>query len=90
MNLKFLENNRDELIQLTINHRKSEGFGCMFIDLTSEDNAHVTFLSIAHERFPCDLRKTLLERRGQNSESVAYFVCSTKDETNIVEIDLAK
>ena len=90
MNLKFLENNKDALIQLTITHRKNEGFGCIFIDLSGEEKVDVKFISIADEKFPFDLRKTLLERREKNRDSVAYFICSTKDETNIVEVDLAK
>ena len=54
MNYKFIENHKDELIQLSITHRKNEGFGVMFIDVTNEEKADVRFLPIGCEHFPQD------------------------------------
>jgi|SaaInlStandDraft_5_1057022.scaffolds.fasta_scaffold526255_1 hypothetical protein len=90
MNFKFIENHKDELIQLTITHRKQAGFGCLFLDLSGEEKVDVKFMPIMDETFPPQIKNTLLERREKNPESIAYFVCFTKDNTNIVEMDLNK
>ena len=87
MNLKFLENNKEALIQITITNRKNKGFGCVFVDLSDDKEAKVRFMAIIDENFPPDLKKTILERRENNRDSVAYFICTTKEETNIIEVD---
>lgn len=90
MNYKFIENHKDELIQLTITHRKNDGFGVMFIDVTQEDKADVRFIPIGSEYFPPDLHEKILDRKNNNPDSIAYFVFYDKNNANIIELDLEK
>ena len=90
MNFKFIENHKDELIQLSITHRKNDGFGVVFIDVTNEDKADVRFLPIGCEHFPQDLQEKILDRQKKNPESIAYFIFYDKNNANIIELDLQK
>lgn len=90
MNFKFLENHKDELIQLTINERKTNGFGVMFIDVSNDDRADVRFIPIESDYFPPDLKEKIKERNEINPDSIAYFIFHDKENANIIELDLQK
>ena len=93
VNLKFFENNRDTLIQLSISERKQNGFGVTIIDMSNieqkPDNVDVKYFPINYPLIDPKLREYLIERKNNVPESVLFFCMVFKDSSINLEIDLA-
>ena len=92
INFKFFENNRNELIQLSITERKQNGFGITIIDMsqteTNPEKVDVRYVPINHPELDIKLKETLLDRSSKSPASILYFCIKLKGENLIIEIDL--
>jgi hypothetical protein len=92
VNLKFFENNRNELIQLSITERKQHGFGVTVIDMSQTETNHekvdVRYVSINHPELENKLKETLIDRSSKSPSSILYFCIKLNGENLIIEIDL--
>jgi hypothetical protein len=89
VNFSFFENNRDQLIQLSITERKQNGFGVTIIDMvSSEKNADVKYIPIDHYLLEDKIRNEIKTRAQNSPNSVLYFCLMLKGDNLIMEIDL--
>ena len=88
LNLNFLQRERDELIQISITERKSNGLGVLFIDMNNSDKANCSYIPLASETFPQEMRNTIIERYEKNPPSVLYFCFHKETECQLIELDL--
>jgi hypothetical protein len=89
VNLKFFENNRTELIQLSITERKQNGIGVTIIDMvTSKTNIDVKYIPIDHYLLEDKIRTEIKKRSQTAPESVLYFCLMLKGDNLIIEVDL--
>ncbi len=85
--INFLDNNRIELIQIYINERRSKGEGILMITIVDE-KVNVAYLDF--NSLPIELQSELIKRKeNKPKDSIIYFyVCSSMDNAQLVEIDL--
>lgn len=90
VNFKFLENNRDTLIQLSISERKQNGFGITIVDMTdAKTNVDVKYVPINHPSLSDKIRSDVLSRKEKAPDSVLYFCLMLNGDNVIIEMDLA-
>jgi hypothetical protein len=84
----FLQNNKQQLIQIYINERlrAQNQVGALFIDFSKNDNADVYFLSL--NDMPEDVRNSFLKKENLNQNNVVFFYIFDKTTSNIVDVVL--
>ena len=91
VNFKFLENNRDTLIQLSISERRENGFGVTLIDMQkATTNVDVKYVPINHPSLSNEIKTDILKKKENAPDSVLYFCLLLNGDNVIIEIDLAK
>ncbi len=84
----FLQNNKQQLIQIYINERlrAQNQVGALFIDFSKNDNADVYFLSL--NDMPEDVRNSFLKKENLNQKNTIFFYIFDKETSNILDIIL--
>tara|TARA_B100001989_G_C24211804_1_gene303421 strand:- start:64 stop:333 length:270 start_codon:yes stop_codon:yes gene_type:complete len=82
----FLQNNKQQLIQIYINERlrSQNQLGSLFIDFSKNDNADVYYLTLSD--MPENIRKKFLELENLNQKNTIFFYIFDSNVSNIVEI----
>ena len=82
----FLQNNKQQLIQIYINERlrSQNQLGSLFIDFSKNDNADVYYLTLSD--MPENIRKKFLEVENLNQKNTIFFYIFDNNVSNIVEI----
>jgi hypothetical protein len=88
--LNIINNRINDLVQISIQERKNNGLGVLFMDFTDKSNLNCHFLKIDDENFPKDLQSQIIERYENSPESIIYFNVYDENISEIVEIDLDK
>lgn len=86
--LNVVERRMDDLIKISIQERKSKGFGVLFIDFTKENEMNCFYLLIDDKNFPINTRKNILDRKEVAPNSMIYLLIFDEKEERIIEIDL--
>ena len=87
--VKFIENNRNKLISIYLQHSKTDGDGILVINLfevESKSNVDVSFVN--NEILDIDIIEKINERKTQNDDNIIYFLLITPFEEKIIEIDI--
>ena len=87
--LKFIETNRLQLINIYLQHSKTDGAGILLInfsELESKSNVDVSYIN--NEILDADIVEKINERKLQNDENIIYFFLITPIEEKIIEIDI--
>jgi hypothetical protein len=88
--VKFIENNRNKLISIYLQHSKTDGDGILVINLfevESKSNIDVSFVN--NEILDIDIIEKINERKTQNNNNnIIYFLLITPFEEKIIEIDI--
>ena len=88
--INVVEGRMDDLIKISIQERKSKGFGVLFLDFTEEQKLNCFYITIDDENFPNNLKQNILKRKEVAPSSMIYFYVYDKNEERILEIDLDK
>jgi len=89
ISLKFIENNKPDLISIYLQHSKTDGEGVLAINfayIEEKKNVDVSYIPLTV--LPEDLVKKVNERKLVNNENIIYFLIATKYDENIVELDI--
>ena len=75
INYKFLEDNKDKLIQLYVKERVLNygKLGALFIDFTKPENIQVYFLTL--QNMPKNIRNEFLKKENLNQNNTIFFIC---------------
>ena len=86
INYKFLEENKDKLIQLYVKERVLNygRLGALFIDFTKPENIQVYFLTL--QNMPEHIRNEFLKKENLNQNNTVFLY--VKDETNYEILDI--
>ena len=88
ISLKFIENNRIELIKIYSQHLQTEGDGILAINFTEIDSKNKVDVSyIPLTILALDIIENINKRKEINSENIIYFFLQTPVEEKIIEID---
>lgn len=88
ISLKFIENNRIELIKIYSQHLRTEGDGILAINFTEIDSKNKVDVSyIPLTILALDIIENINKRKEINSETIIYFFLQTPVEEKIIEID---
>jgi len=88
ISLKFIENNRIELIKIYSQHLQTEGDGILAINFTEIDSKNKVDVSyIPLTILALDIIENINKRKEINSETIIYFFLQTPVEEKIIEID---
>ena len=93
--LKIFEKNLNDLIKISINHRKNDGQGVLFCNFTNKEKMDVYYLSLfesgeRNNKFPEKYFNYYLEKYQKMETSFIYFnLYDDKQDINI-ELDLDK
>ena len=84
----FLQNNKQQLIQIYIKERmmNHNQVGALFIDFSKGDNADVYYLTL--QNMPEEIQKRFLEKENLNQKNTIFFYTFDKENNNIIEIIL--
>lgn len=88
--LNVLNNRINDLVQISIQERKNNGLGVLFMNFTDKLKLDCYFLKIDDENFPTTLRDQIIERYKNSPNSIIYFNIYDENISEIVEIDLDK
>tara|TARA_B100000073_G_C23495369_1_gene477490 strand:- start:64 stop:396 length:333 start_codon:yes stop_codon:yes gene_type:complete len=88
--LNIINNRINDLVKISIQERKNNGLGVLFMDFTDKSNLNCYFLKIDDEHFPKDLQSQIIERYENSPKSIIYFNVYDENISEIVEIDLDK
>ena len=88
--LNVLNNRINDLVQISIQERKNNGLGVLFMDFTDKLKLDCYFLKIDDQSFPITLRDQIIERYKNSPNSIIYFNIYDENISEIVEIDLDK
>ena len=82
----FLQNNKQQLIQIYINERLrvQNQVGALFIDFSKNDNADVYYLAL--NDMPEEIKKSFLEKENLNQKNMVFFYIFDKTTSNIVDV----
>ena len=89
LSIKFIENNRIELIRIYSQHYKTEGDGILAINFTeieSKNNVDVSYIPM--NILAIDIVENIKLRKEVNNENIIYFFLQTPVEEKIIEIDI--
>ena len=89
LSLKFIENNKNNLIKIYLEHSKTDGYGIMVINFSEvelKSNANVSYIPI--EILDSDIAEKINERKQNNDDNIIYFFLITPVEEKIIEIDI--
>ena len=89
LSIKFIENNRIELIRIYSQHYKSDGDGILainFSEIESKNNVDVSYIPM--NILAIDIVENIKLRKEVNNENIIYFFLQTPVEEKIIEIDI--
>ena len=87
--VNFINNNKNNLIRIYMQHFTTDGEGILLIDLfeiETKKNVDVSFVKI--EILDNDLLEKINERKTQNDNNIIYLLLVTPVEEKIIEIDI--
>ena len=98
--LNIFNNRLDDLIKISIDERKKQGNGILFLNFTNKEKLDVIYISLyekvdgrelkQNEKFPKELVNYLIDKIASTPPSVIFFNLFD-DESNLnLEIDLEK
>jgi len=95
--LNIFNNRLDDLIKISIDERKKQGNGILFLNFTNKEKLDVFYISLydkdthaINEKFPKELVNYLIDKISSTPPSVIFFNLFD-DESNLnLEIDLEK
>lgn len=88
MDINFLKNNKQQLIQIYIKERalNSNENGALFIDFTKSDNADVYYLTIS--KMEGEIKSNIMSREKFGRDNIIYFYLFDNNNSNILEIEI--
>jgi uncharacterized protein YjaZ len=88
MDINFLKNNKQQLIQIYIKERalNSNENGALFIDFTKSKNADVYYITIS--KMDSKIRENIMSREKYGKDNIIYFYLFDNTNSNILEIDI--
>ena len=86
INHKFLEDNKDKLIQIYIKERLLNfgKMGALFVDFSKGDNADVYFLTLSN--MPEDIRNQFLRKDNIEQKNTVFIYVFDKSQSQILDI----
>ena len=88
--LNIINSRINDLVQISIQERKNNGLGVLFMDFTDKLKLNCYFLKIDDEKFPPQLRAQVIDRYENSPKSIIYFNVYDENISEILEIDLDK
>ena len=88
--LNIINSRINDLVQISIQERKNNGLGVLFMDFTDKLKLNCYFLKIDDEKFPPQLQAQVIDRYENSPKSIIYFNVYDENISEIVEIDLDK
>ena len=88
--LNIINSRINDLVQISIQERKNNGLGVLFMDFTDKLKLNCYFLKIDDKQFPPQLRTQIIDRYENSPKSIIYFNVYDENISEIVEIDLDK
>ena len=88
MDINFLKNNKQQLIQIYIKERglNLNENGALFIDFTKNQNADVYYLTIS--KMDSKIRSNIMAREKYGRDNIIYFYLFDNNNSNILEIEI--
>ena len=84
--INIFKNKLDDLVKISINHRKSEGPGVLFCNFCQKEKMDVFYIPLSNpQSFPQNHYKYYIEKFEKMPSSFIYF--NLFDETNNVHIE---
>ena len=87
--VKFINNNKSNLIRIYMQHFTTDGDGILLINLfeiDTKNNVDVSF--VKNEILDNDLLDKINERKTHNDNNIIYLLLVTPVEEKIIEIDI--
>jgi hypothetical protein len=89
ISVNFINNNKNELVKIYLQHNKSDGKGVLGINLENiETTQKIDVAYIPEHILTSFIIHTLNERSIVNNENIIYFLLITPFEEQIIEIDI--
>ena len=88
--LNIINSRINDLVQISIQERKNNGLGVLFMDFTDKLKLNCYFLKIDDEKFPPQLQAQVIDRYENSPKSIIYFNVYDENISEILEIDLDK
>jgi hypothetical protein len=89
MAVKFIETNKTNLINIYLQHYKTDGAGILLINFPEvELKSNVDVSYINNEILDADILEKINERKIHNDDNIIYFFLITPVEEKIIEIDI--
>ena len=89
MAVKFIETNKTNLINIYLQHYKTDGAGILLInfhEVELKSNVDVSYIN--NEILDADILEKINERKIHNDDNIIYFFLITPVEEKIIEIDI--
>ena len=88
MDINFLKNNKQQLIQIYIKERalNYNENGALFIDFTKNQNADVYYLTLS--KMDGKIRSNIMAREKFGRDNIIYFYLFDNNNSNILEIEI--
>jgi hypothetical protein len=87
--LKFIENNKNDLYKIYLEHSKTDIYGILLINISEvelKNNVNVSYVPI--DILDIDIAEKINERKIQNDDNIIYIFLITPVEEQIIEIDI--
>tara|TARA_B100000123_G_C25581546_1_gene362929 strand:- start:55 stop:324 length:270 start_codon:yes stop_codon:yes gene_type:complete len=86
INHKFLEDNRDHLIQIYVKERVLNygKMGALFVDFSKQDKTDVYFLTLTN--MPENVREQFLRKDNLNQKNTVFIYVKDETESQILDI----
>ena len=86
INHKFLEDNRDQLIQIYVKERVLNygKMGALFVDFSKQDKTDVYFLPLTN--MPENVREQFLRKDNLNQKNTVFIYVKDETESQILDI----
>ena len=88
--LSIINKRLDDLIKITINERKANGLGILFLDFSDKTKMDCRYASLSNEEFPQIVRERYYERITSLPNSIIFFLIYDGQEELLYEVDLNK
>ena len=88
--LSIINKRLDDLIKITINERKVNGLGILFLDFSDKTKMDCRYASLSNEEFPKIVRERYCERITSLPNSIIFFLIYDGQEELLYEVDLDK
>lgn len=89
MAVKFIETNKTNLINIYLQHYKTDGAGILLINFPEvELKSNVDVSYINNKILDADILEKINERKINNDDNIIYFFLITPVEEKIIEIDI--